>query len=139
LSSNGVVTVYAKSPDHALVQAIANINPKADPVKFVTSTFSYNQLQGLVADLGKHADKLQRAGVSLSEWGPEPPFDAVYISVQRPTNDDLRRLSSSSLIPTSLIPVTRANYIEAASAAISTAAGPNYRVHHTYQDRAHAN
>lgn len=138
LSPDGVVTVYAKAHDRGLKAAVAAINPKADPVNFVASKFSLNELDALTGELARHADRLQGNGVSLSEWSPDAPFDAVYVTLLRPSNKDLRRLSRSGLVPASLT-VTRANYVAAASAAISTVVGPDYKVRPAFGDPIHAN
>lgn len=139
LSPDGVVTVYAKAHDRGLKAAVPAINPKADPVKFVESKFSFTELDALTSELARHADQLQGNGVSLSEWSPDAPFDAVYVTLLRPSNKDLRRLSRSGLVPASLTPVTRANYVAAASAAISMVVGPDYKVRPAFGDPIHAN
>lgn len=138
LSPDGVVTIYATLHDHALTAAVAKINKSSDRVDFVTSRFSFSKLTGLTGDLAKHAGRLQHDGVTLSAWGPDVPFDAVYVTLLRPTRNDLQRLSASGLVPASLIPVTRADYIAAAGAALVATVGPDYKIRPGFGDPIHA-
>lgn len=82
--------------------------------------------------LTSRSGRLARDGFNPVVWGPDVPYDAVYVSLLRPTNRDLKRLSASGVLPPDLTPVTRSNYIAAARAAIASVVGPNYKVRTTY-------
>lgn len=138
VNHDGGVTVYANASSSALTAAVADVNPTAIPVTFMRSKFSHAQLDKLNQELAIHAEQLLRHGVRLNASGPQPPYDAVYVTVLQPADKDLAELSASGLVPAALIPVTPANYVDAVSAAISAAVGPNYKVHHTYGSPAYA-
>lgn len=125
----GRLVIYTTTPnDPTFRRAVAEFNTEHLPVRFVRARFSLNQLNALEDGLSNHWRQLKLDGVNWVAGWPAPPYDAIYVTLQRPTNQDLRRLSTSGLVPADLTPVTRSNYIAAAGAAVSSAVGPNYRI-----------
>lgn len=133
IASDDRFVIYTTSPnDRKFRAAVANLNTGHLPVYYVRAKFSYNQLQTVEGALANHLNQLTDDGVNPSSWGPDVPFDAVYITLVRPSNEDLLALSASGLVPVGLTPVTRSNYLAAATAAIRSVAGPNYKVEPTF-------
>lgn len=132
--SDRSVVIYTTTPDDlTFKRAVAKLNTGNEPVRILRSAFSYKQLEADTVRLAHQSKRLQNDGITPTVWGPDRPYDAVYVHVQRPSDQDLQRLSASGLVPASVTPVTRANYTAAANAAIASAVGPHYKVLPTYQ------
>lgn len=130
---HGSFIIYTTTPgNRAFRAAVANFNTKHLPVRFVKSKFSYNQLQAIQNALWRQLKPLARDGVELVESGPEQPYNSIDVELLRPTPTDLARIEASSLVPTNLTPVTKANYLDAARAVVAVVAGPDYTIDRAY-------
>lgn len=126
------LVIYTTFPNATFRAAIAKLNTEHRPVRFAPAQLSFNQLNTISSALDKHREQLTGDGINLALWAPHAPYDAIYVWLLRPTNEDLQRLSTSGLVPPDLSPVTRSNYRAAAGAAIESTVGPNYRIQPAY-------
>lgn len=132
ITDDGRLVVCTTTNDTTFKQAVAKLNTEHLPVRFVRAKLSYHQLNTAADAMTNHMQQLLHDGVNLDAWYPTAPYDAIYVTLDQPTNRDLQRLSTSGLVPQNLTPVTQSNYKAAASAAIASDLSPNYKVKPAY-------
>lgn len=128
LTSKGVIKVYALSPtDPQLIKAINAINTNKYSLDIIGTGRSYAQLNVLNTQLGTAYKQLKKNGINLLQSWPDPSSGSVRVSIRKPNLSDISTLSSSINKP-----VTKYNYLKAASALFTSKFGLGITVQPQY-------
>lgn len=128
------VTIYVTAANAALQAAVATADTNGTPYTYATVPHSYAEMENLTLAIA--GDKtLASAGVTLTEWGPDPTTGMVTVHVATPSVAQLSMLASA--LGVSDTAVTAATYPMQVQALLQQRFGAGVVVAPDYSTKAH--